>query len=404
MHWFLDKIYYSKDIKELWDDFLIDGCVGRGYTYYSLDWNSSYSLRPGRIHYVAPKLSFWSICDLLSAINSEQIATFDKDIQNYYPIMDKVQCGVVLTTSGSSGKPKRILHDLDKLLEAHRHDSKALRTIAFLKFDHIGGLNTVLYTLSAGGALIVPASLGVVDVCHAIEKYKAELLPTTPSFLNLLLASGMADKYDLSSLKIISFGTEPMPDELLKRLRAKFPNVQLKQLYGMSEIGILSNKTNPDNPNYFKLRADTKIIDGKLYIKSPTTMVGYLDKVDNNSPIMCDGWLDTGDLVEEKDGYIRIIGREDDVINVGGQKVYPSEVENVIMQCPLIKDVAVYGEDSPMLGQIVVCKIVPPDTVDISLTALKQFCTEHLDKYKIPMKFKVVEQIAISERGKKRRK
>ena len=125
-----------------------------------------------------------------------------------------------------------------------------------------------------------------------------------------------------------------------------------------------------------------------LEIKSKSSMLGYLNAP---SPFTDDGWFKTGDSVEKNGEYIKIIGRKSEIINVGGEKVYPQEVENVLLSHPIIKDVTVYGEKNLITGNIVCAKIKITDlkNKDGLENELKRFCSRKLEKFKVPLKFHI---------------
>jgi acyl-coenzyme A synthetase/AMP-(fatty) acid ligase len=239
-----------------------------------------------------------------------------------------------------------------------------------------------------------------------IERYKAELLPTSPTFLNLLLLNKMYEKYDLSSLKIITYGTEPMPESTLEYLRRIFPNVTLKQTYGLSEVGVVGTKSENSDSLWVKIGGEgveTKIVDDILYIRAKSAMLGYLNAP---NPFDDDGWLNTKDKVElREDGYMKILGRITDIINVGGEKVYPIEVEGVLLKCNGVKDAHVFGEKNPLTGNIVVAEIsvsTENNNKDF-VKELRNFCVKNMERFKIPAKFILVEHDLYSERFKRKR-
>jgi long-chain acyl-CoA synthetase len=312
---------------------------------------------------------------------------------------------LVLFTSGTSGEPKAIVHDFTKLIEKYKVKRPAYRTIAFLPLDHMGGLNTLLHTLYNGGCIIVPQNRKPDYICQLIETYEIELLPTTPSFLNLLLVSKVYQNYDLSSLKIISYGTEPMLQSTLDKLKEVFPNVRLQQTYGLSELGVLRSKSKDDTSLWVKIGGEgfeTRVRDGLLEIKADSAMVGYINAP---SPFTEDGWFMTGDRVEVDGEYFRILGRESDIINVGGEKVFPSEIENVIQSFDNIADVLVYGEKNDILGNIVCAKIklVNNEDEDSFKLRLRKYCKTKLQSFKIPMKIQFDYGEQVSDRFKKQR-
>ena len=151
--------------------------------------------------------------------------------------------GLVLFSSGSTGKSKRAVHDLLSVLKKFQTPRPALRTAAFLLFDHIGGINTVLHTLANGGYLVALTDRTPDAVLQNIAHHEIELLPTSPTFLNLVLLSEAHKRHDLSSLKLVTYGTEPMMESTLKRLNQVLPTVEFRQTYGLSELGIMRTKS-----------------------------------------------------------------------------------------------------------------------------------------------------------------
>lgn len=265
--------------------------------------------------------------------------------------------GLVLFSSGSTGKSKASLHNFVPLLEKFKLRRHKLCTLTFLLLDHIGGINTLLYTLSNGGVAVSVRDRNPETVCQAIELHGVQLLPTSPTFLNLLLISEAYRHYDLSSLELISYGTEVMPKSTLKRLCEIFPGVRLLQTYGLSELGILRSKSRSSDSLWMRVGGEgfeTKVADGTLWIRAKSAMLGYLNAP---SPFDDEGWMDTGDMVEVDGDYIHILGRQSEIINVGGQKVYPVEVEDLLMQMGNVRDVVVCGEKNPVMGNIVIARV-----------------------------------------------
>lgn len=314
--------------------------------------------------------------------------------------------GMVLFSSGSTGKPKGILHDFSHVAEKFHKQRAPVVAIPFLMIDHFGGINTVLAITSSLGTVVTVADRSVANICAAIEKYKVELLPATPSFLTLLMASHLHSKYNLSSLKRITYGTEVMPQSTLDRVRAQFPGVALLQTYGLSEVGVLRSQSREDGSLWVRVGGEgfqTKVVDSVLWIKSQYAMVGYLNAP---SEFDEDGWFNTQDQVEVDGDYFRILGRVTDLINVAGQKVYPSEVESVILEMDNVQDVAVYGEKHALLGNIVVAKIMVnvPETIESLKKRVRHACLAKLAQFKIPAKVVLAEGPLHNVRQKKNRR
>ncbi len=323
----------------------------------------------------------------------------------YLKLRETNHPGLILFSSGSTGKNKASVHDFAPLLEKFKVPRHCLRTITFLLYDHVGGVNTMLYTLSNAGCLVTVQDRNPDVVLRAIEKYKVELLPTSPTFLNLVLISEAYKNLDLSSLKMVTYGTEPMPEGTLKRLNRVMPNVRFVQTYGLSEVGILRAKSKSSDSLWVKIGGEgfeTKIVDGILWIRAKSAMLGYLNAP---SPFTEDGWFITGDVVEQDGEYIRILGRKSEIINVGGEKVYPVEVENVLQDMEGVEDVMVGGEPNPITGQIVTVhvKLSTEETTSEFRKRMRAFCKEKLPNFKIPQKVMIMEEDLHSERYKKLR-
>lgn len=323
-------------------------------------------------------------------------------------LRDATRAGLILFSSGSSGRPKAMVHDFETLLDSYRTKRpRALTILLFLMFDHIGGLNTLLHALASGLCVAVPPSRNPEEVAALIASRRVNVLPATPTFLNLLLLSGAPARHDLSSLRVISYGTEPMPEALLGRLRAAFPKVRFIQTFGTSETGILQTTSESSSSTAMKLddaNTETRVVDGELWIRSKTQVLGYLNH--GMDRFTEDGWFQTGDLVDVRaDGFLRIVGRRTEVINVGGQKVLPGEVETVLLQMPEIADCTVYGEPNAITGQAVAAQVVLATGVgaaDIK-ARMRAHCRGKLEAFKTPIRLRVVERTAFGERFKKSR-
>jgi acyl-coenzyme A synthetase/AMP-(fatty) acid ligase len=321
----------------------------------------------------------------------------------YKQLRESDHPGLVLFSSGSTGKVKAAVHDLSKLLQKYKTRRRNLRTLAFLLLDHIGGIDTLLYSLSNGSCLIIVQERAVEAICQAIQKHRVEVLPATPTFLQLLILSGVHRHYDLSSLKIITYGTEVMPEVTLKRSTELFPDVRFLQKYGTTEIGTLRSKSRSSDSPWVKIGGEgyeVRVREGMLEVKAASAMLGYINAP---SPFTDDGWFITGDAVEVDGEYLRILGRTSEIINVGGQKVYPAEVENAIGAMPEVVEALVYGEANAILGQIVCAEVrLAGDDDPVAFTRrLKKHCVSMLESYKVPVKVRIGRSPLHSPRFKK---
>lgn len=328
-----------------------------------------------------------------------------------HPLVDTVRnlgtAGLILFSSGSTGRPKIMLHDFNAYVAAFE-DRKLRdeRMLVFLIFDHVGGLNTLLTALSSGMAMVLCEARDAESVCRLIARHRVDILPTSPTFLNLILMSEAYRENDLSCVRIISYGTEPMPESLLHRLREIFPKARFVQLFGTSETGIARTVSKGSDSVFIKFddpNTEIKIVNSELWLRTKTQVLGYLNtSMENFSD---DGWYKTGDLVEtSEDGYLKIVGRAKAMINVGGRKVIPEHVESVILQMPEVRDCMVFGEKNAITGEAVVVEVVPTDaSVDAAAMkkAIRTYCKDLLEPYKLPTKVTLVAQTAHSDRFKK---
>lgn len=313
--------------------------------------------------------------------------------------------GLVGFTSGTSGEPKAAVHDFTPILEAFHTRRAALSTLTFLLFDHLGGIRTMLHALSNTVTIVSTDDRSPEGICALIEAHRVELLPTTPTFLTLLLLSGAHRRHDLSSLRVISYGAEPMPQSTLDRLGVAFPGVKLHQTYGLIEIGPPSSKSRGDGSLWVKVEGEgfeKRVVDGVLQLRSPSMMIGYLNAP---TPITPDGWLVTGDAVEQDGDYVRFLGRKSELINVGGEKVSPVEVESVIQAMDGVEEATVYGEPNPLVGQIVCARVKAAGPVDPRAFAadVKRHCRERIERHKVPVKVELTDESQRSDRFKKLR-
>jgi long-chain acyl-CoA synthetase len=314
--------------------------------------------------------------------------------------------GLILFSSGSTGKSKAALHDIVPMLEKFTVQRHTLRTITFLLFDHIGGFNTLLYNLSNAGCIVTVQDRQPETVCRAIAQHRVQLLPTSPTFLNLLLVSEAWKHHDLSSLETVTYGTEVMPQSTLDRFVAAFPKVKLQQTYGLSEVGILRSKSRSSDSLWVKVGGEgfeTRIAEGMLEIKARSAMLGYLNAP---SPFTADGWFKTGDAVEVDGEYIKILGRKSELINVGGEKVYPAEVESVLQTMPGVEDVAVVGEKNAITGHIVFArvKLTGDEALPAFRARMREYCAGKLPRFAVPQRVELVDRTLHGERFKKMRR
>jgi long-chain acyl-CoA synthetase len=329
---------------------------------------------------------------------------YKREHENSSPLLEELRRrshpGLVLFSTGTTGRPKAILHDLEFFLQRFETPRPTLRTLGFLLFDHIGGLNTLLHTVFNTGVVVTTRDRSINNVLSTCAEYSVEALPTTPTFLRMMLISGAVPDQVPNCLRIITYGTERMDQTTLTQLCSLLPDADFRQTFGMSELGIVRAKSKSRDSLFMRIGGEgveSRIVDSVLHIRSESRMIGYLNAP---SPFDSDGWYDTGDVVEESDGYIKVVGRTNEIINVGGLKFMASEVERVALEFPGIELVKVEACANPVTGQHVEIRIQPQTNYEIHVSALRTFLGEKLPAHMQPRRIKI-EKVDVGHRFKR---
>lgn len=321
---------------------------------------------------------------------------------------------IVLRTGGTTGTPRHVVHAFASLAAPYViQERPPVRLLVLYAADHIAGLDAFFHALHRGSTLVLPESRLPGSIAGAIQRDKVEVLPATPTFLQFLLLSGDLESRDLQSVRIIPHGAEPMPASLRERVQAAFPQARLVQRFGLTELGALPVKPDPDDPQALFLGCDAeaddpeygwKVVDGALLIRSPTRMLGTLE----GGPVReRDTWHDTGDLAEVTErGSVRILGRRESVINVGGFKVIPETVESLLLARPEVRDASVYGIPHALTGEAVAADVVfrdEPDPLGLAGKLRNDVRVANLSLAHVPTRITPVEQLGHTASGKRSR-
>ncbi|HVY11957.1 MAG TPA: fatty acid--CoA ligase family protein [Alphaproteobacteria bacterium] len=357
----------------------------------------------------AERLAIAAPQHVLSFEQGKLVYAAGKAVGEIHPLRQKLiergHAGLVLFSSGSTGAAKAMLHDFDNMLGRYTGRQEKNHTLlALLMFDHIGGLDLLLGGLAMGAKLVFTPSRDANEVASVIARQRVNVLPASPTFLNLLLLAEAPQKHDLSCIQIIPYGTEPMPEPLLARLREAFPAARLVQTFGTSETGVVKTKKSENLWLRFDDAAiEHKIVGGELWLRSRTQILGYLNAPMNSFDN--EGWFHTGDLVEEgENGALRIKGRAREVINVGGEKVLPAEVEAVLLSIPGVRDCVVFPAPNAITGQCVAAEIAADSGAGEEIKKeIRKACLQKLEPWKVPAKITLVDSVDAGERFKKKR-
>ncbi|MDH3216398.1 MAG: acyl--CoA ligase, partial [Candidatus Krumholzibacteria bacterium] len=273
---------------------------------------------------------------------------------------------VTIVTSGTTGKPKPVRHTWRSLSRPVRIDQKYERTRWFLSYPLrlYAGLQVFLQCfLNAGTLVVAPGTLGQRELVTYLLTSGVDYVSGTPSFWRGLLSFG--DRSALRQLKVqqVTLGGEPATGDLLSTLHDVLPKARIVHIYATSELGRCFTVTDcrPGFPVDYLRKSpepgiDLRIHDGELQVRSSNSMKGY-DRVSELKADMGD-WFPTGDLVEVVGDRVEFRGRKTEMINVGGNKVFPLEVESVLRTIPEVVDARVYAVASSLVGEVVGADIV----------------------------------------------
>ena len=311
---------------------------------------------------------------------------------------DAVAAQVVVATSGTSGPPKLVDHSWDSLLAAARLAEQwhGLGWILVYDATRWAGIQVWLQSILTGGRLVVPASRDPDTVLRAIVAEEAAVLPTTPTLLRRLLASGDRELLQRTRLERITLGGEAADGPLLAHARAVFPEAKISHVYATTELGEVFRVSDglpgfPANWLGRSLPGGARLAtrrDGELIVQLSR------DTAD----------VATGDLVERRGDRYEFTGRRSDVIVVGGAKVQPRRVEEVLRGVAGIAEARAYGMPSAITGELVAAEIVLGEPAARSPEAIRAdalaACRSGLEPHAVPRILDIVKKIATNAAGK----
>jgi acyl-coenzyme A synthetase/AMP-(fatty) acid ligase len=317
---------------------------------------------------------------------------------------------VTLMTSGTTDDPKLAEHDPAKLVDrilasASVQANRGGRWLLTYQPTAFAGIQVILTTCLTGGTLVVPADSTPRALVDAARDFGATHISGTPTFWRsfLIAGSGMA----LDSLRQITLGGEAVDQATLDRLRHSYPRARVTQIYASTEAGALFAVH--DGRHGFPAAwldgeieggVRLRVRDGELQVQSPRGMRGYSRRA---APLTDDGWLRTGDLVRLRGDRVLFSGRRDSIVNVGGMKVYPAEVESFLHGLPGIIEAKVRARPSPITGALLTAEVVlaPGADPDATRKNVLQRCRSALQRHEVPAVIRFVDQITVSRSWKK---
>jgi acyl-CoA synthetase (AMP-forming)/AMP-acid ligase II len=288
---------------------------------------------------------------------------------------------ITFTTSGTTGEPKEIIHSYDILVKNIKIKDDLKNTVWGLTYDwtKIAGSQVILQSYLNGGKIVNLFKKSYSEIIHLIKEYGITHISATPTFYRLL------GNVIFENVKQVTLGGEVVNSNVITHIEKVFPNAKITNIYALTEFGTLLTS----NKDYFefseKISIFVKIKNNTIFIKQ------------NNE------WIDTGDVIEWLgETKFKIIGRETNMINVGGVKVNPIKVEEIINELDYVSNSIVYGKENSVMGMIVAADVVL--TNNITVKQIKNDLIEKLNQYEIPLKINIVDTIKINSNGKLIRK
>ena len=317
-------------------------------------------------------------------------------------------------TGGTTGRAKGVMLSHGNLV-ANTHTLVALTgfddTLVHLHAGplfHLAAGGRVFTTTHVGGRHVVLPQFSPETVLSLVAREQITALTLVPTMLGMIVQRPDFDDYDLSSLRLISYGASPMPEPLLREAMGKIPGAQFAQSYGMTELSPLATYLGPDDHRpsspAHRLRSagkpvpgvEVRVADGldktlavgdvgEILVRGPNVMQGYWRQPALTEAALRGGWMHTGDSGRfDADGYLYVVDRVKDMIISGGENVYSTEVENAIALHPDVAQCAVIGIPHPKWGEAVHAVVVLKSGGAADADALMGHCRSLIAGYKCP--------------------
>jgi len=335
---------------------------------------------------------------------------------------------VLLYTGGTTGDPKgavlthrNIVANTMQFAEWYALDLGKETFVCTIPMSHSGGMSGVMNVPLYGGAtLIVLRRFLAETVARIIEQYKATRFFGVPTMFVALLGNEKARACDMTSLKACRTNASPLPVAVKEDFDRLIGKEVLIEGYGLTETSPLTHANPIERAKAGSIGipladTDAKVIDlkngadlavgqeGELVLRGPQIMKGYWGKTEATETAMAGGWFHTGDVVRmDEEGYFFVVDRVKDMINSGGYKVWPREVEEILYSHPKVRMAMVFGVPDDYYGETVKACIVPKDEAKETITQeeITAFCKKKMASYKVPKHIEFRDALPISAQGK----
>ncbi|MBI4202223.1 MAG: long-chain-fatty-acid--CoA ligase [Chloroflexi bacterium] len=338
-----------------------------------------------------------------------------------FPQGDDDDTTIIMFTAGTTGTPKGVMLTYNSFSSyilanvAPADPEVEERNILTVPLHHIAGMQAVMSAIYGGRTVIIQRQFQPVEWMELVQREKANRAMMVPTMLKQLIDHPDFNKYDLSSLQVITYGAAPMPVPVIREAIKKMPNTKFINAFGQTETASTITMLPPEDHDLSGTPAEVekklkrlssigkplsdvmvRIVDeegnyvpmgevGEIVASGPRLMKGYWNREDATKETMRNGWLYTGDLgYSDEDGYIYLAGRAKDFIKRGGEMISPDEVEQVLMSHPAVDEAAVIGIPDEFWGERVRAVVVVRPGWGVSEEELINHCHERLASYKRP--------------------
>lgn len=350
----------------------------------------------------------------------------DDTIPYRQPRVDIDDTAVVFYTSGTTGKPKGVMLSAGNVraitqiwsdsLEITANDSMQISTPLFhCAASHCFSVPTIY----SGGKVVIEEAFSPEGTLNTMEKEKVTIFFGVPAMFSILLNTPKMEQVDLSNLRLFTYGAAPMPYELVRKVKARYPKVKVQNLYGQTENSPGAT-TLKDHYALEKVGSvgeplpmtEVQVVDengnplptgqvGEIIVKGPQVMKGYLKNEEATRNTIKNGWMYSGDLGRlDEDGLLYIVDRKKDMIIRGGENVYPVEVEEVLYEMDQILEVAIVGVPHEVYGEVPKAFIVVKEGQSLTEEEVLNYCKTKLAKYKLPAEVEFLDELPRNASGK----
>jgi len=338
-------------------------------------------------------------------------------------LVEETDRSLILYTSGSTGRPKGVCLNykhldgapqaMEYFVDLSAHDVK----LSALPLSHAGGLVYLQNCVYFGITLVMMERFNPLEFLRLVEKYKVTCFHMVPSMYYALLHLKEFEKYDLKSIRWVNVFGAPNSPDAIRRFKTFCPNAKLLNGWGLTETNAPNTVIPMGSDKIESIGRPApwiavKLVDdegkevaqggvGELTLKSWVVMDGYYKDPEMTADVLRDGWFYTGDLARKDDeGLYYIVGRKKDMIKVSGQLVFPYEIEEVLHKHPAVKEAAVVGIPDALRGETIKAFIVVKADAVLEEQEIKQFCRQHLARFKLPQSIAAVEALPKTRTGK----